>query len=90
MSYSVSSWAIKRIFKQIALKDNCTYCKDKALNDRLNILEAVISKSILDLDVNPKELIYLLYTKYDSNLNYMLQDLEATAPGQNQNIELAK
>ena len=87
---SLSNWGAKRIFKQMALKDNCINCKDKALNDRLNILEAVISKSILDLDVNPKELIYLLYTKYDSNLNYMLQDLEATAPGQNQNIELAK
>lgn len=75
MSYGLTTWEIKRIFKQTTIKDNCIYCKDKALNDRLNILEAVISKSIIDLDVNPKELIYLLYTKYDNDLNLMLEDL---------------
>lgn len=79
MSYSVSTWEFKRIFDNMTLKDNCTYCKDKALNDRLNILEAVISKSIIDLDVNPKELIYLLYTQYDNDLNIMLQDLGVNA-----------
>ena len=73
----LSTWETKNIFKQIIIKDNCTYCKDKALNDRLNILEAVISKSLIDLDVNPKELIYLLYTNYDSDLNLMLEDLGA-------------
>ena len=73
----LSSWETKNIFNQIIIKDNCTYCKDKALNDRLNILEAVISKSLLDLDVNPKELIYLLYTNYDNDLNLMLEDLGA-------------
>lgn len=79
MSFGVSSSEIKRIFDNMRLKDNCTYCKDKALNDRLNILEAVISKSIIDLDVNPKELIYLLYTQYDNDLNIMLQDLGVNA-----------
>lgn len=79
MSFGVSSSEIKRIFDNMTLKDNCTYCKDKALNDRLNILEAVISKSIIDLDVNPKELIYLLYTQYDNDLNIMLQDLGVNA-----------
>ena len=77
----LSSWKTKEVFSHMALKDNCTYCKDKALNDRLNILENVISKSFLDLDVNPKELIYLLYNKYDSDLNLMLQDLRPMAPG---------
>lgn len=79
MSFGVSSSEIKRIFDNMTLKDNCTYCKDKALNDRLNILEAVISKSIINLDVNPKELIYLLYTQYDNDLNIMLQDLGVNA-----------
>ena len=72
-------WEIRELFKHMSLKDNCTYCKDKALHDRLNILEAVISKSIIDLDVNPKELIFLLYTKYDNDLNIMLQDLGVNA-----------
>jgi len=80
ISFGLSSWEIKRIFNQIIIKDNCTYCKDKALNDRLNILENVISKSILDLDVSPKELIYLLNTKYDNNINLMLEALGVRPP----------
>jgi len=81
MGYTgLSSWETKNVFKHMVLKDNCTYCKDKTLNDRLNILEAVISKSIIDLDVNPKELIYLLYCNYGNDLNNMLQELGVKAP----------
>lgn len=79
-SWSLSSYDFKRIFEHIQLKDDCVNCKDKALNDRLNILENVVSKNILDLDVNPKELIYLLYTKYDNDINIMLQELGGTRP----------
>ena len=78
--YSISRYEMRNIFKHIQYKDDCISCKDKVLNDRLNILEAVISKNIIDLDVNPKELIYLLYTKYDNDLNIMLQDLGVIAP----------
>lgn len=85
-NYSISRYEMRNIFKHIQLKDDCINCKDKVLHNRLNILEAVVSKNIIDLDVTPKELIYLLYTKYDNDLNYMLLDLGITRPGHTEDI----
>ena len=75
LSYSYYRWDLIRIFGLMKIKDDCINCRDKALNDRLNILEQVIAANILKLDVEPKELVYLLYNNYDNDLDYMLEDL---------------
>ena len=72
------------------IKDECINCKDKALNDRLNILEAIIGRNIINIDINPRELIYLLYSKYDNDLNKMLLDLGVMTPGTEPEPEPAK
>ena len=45
------------------------------VNYRLNILEMVIAANILNLEVDPKELIYLLYNKYDNDIYSMMVEL---------------
>lgn len=75
LSYSYYRWEFIRIFDFLRKKDDCINCRDKILNDRLNILEQVIAANILKLDVEPKELVYLLYNKYDNDLDYMMEEL---------------
>ena len=75
LSYSYYRYDFLRIFSYMEEKDKCINCRDRSLNDRLNILEMVIAANILNLEVDPKELIYLLYTKYDNDIYSMMVDL---------------
>ena len=75
LSYSYYRYDFIRIFNYMKEKDHCINCRDRSLNDRLNILEMVIAANILNLEVDPKELIYLLYNKYDNDIYSMMVEL---------------
>lgn len=75
LGYSYYKWDFIKMFNLMKNKDDCISCRNKVLDDRLNILEQVIAANILEMDLEPKELIYLLYSKYDNDLDYMMGEL---------------
>jgi len=63
----------------IQLKENCLKCKNNSIADKVNILENLIARYVLDLeDMDNNELLYLLYSKYDNNIGALIEDLKNT------------
>ena len=58
------------------LKENCLICKNNSIADKLNLVENIIARYILDLeDLESNELLYLLYSKYNNDTEALINDL---------------